>query len=175
MIELDSKYTYERYKKYYKFSMFRGKNYKRRLATFPLVTVLSIFIAVLSFVWINNNILTTTFIFVSLIYILIFLLTCFMPRYYVKRSPILFDSSIKFIFGDECFTATQTGGGSNGTNETKYSVLLRVYETEDSFYLYLTPAQAYLLSKDDFVTGTPLELRELLQRNLEGKKYIICK
>ena len=175
MIELDVKYTYERYKKFYWFTLFRGKNYKRGIKIFPIVTALMIFYVILFTVWMDNVLLRVIFSVLSIICILFYVAAFFMPRYYVKRSPALFETNINLIFGDESFITTQTGDAIKGTGETKFSALWKVYETTDSFYLYHTPAQALLLSKDDFVTGTPAELRELLQKNLEVKKYIVCK
>lgn len=54
MIEIETKYTYESYKQYYWFSLFRGKYYRYGKAIFHFFTALALVIAILSFTWLDS-------------------------------------------------------------------------------------------------------------------------
>jgi len=175
MVEFETKYTYERYKQYYWFSLFRGKYYRYSKATFPFITALMIALAILSFTWIDSILSAVISTVATVICILFYVLASIMPKRYVKQSPALFQGSITIIFNEDDFSTIQTGDIASGTGITKYEALNKVYETKDTFYVYLTPVQALLLAKKDIVKGTPEELRGLLKSKLPQGKYIICK
>ena len=175
MIEFETKYTYESYKQYYWFSLFRGKYYRYGKATLPLITVLMIALAILSFTWIDSILFAVISTVAAVICILFYVLASIMPKRYVKQSPALFQSSMTIIFNEDDFSTMQTGDIASGTGITKYEALNKAYETKDTFYVYLTPVQALLLAKKDIVKGTPEALRGLLQSKLPKGKYILCK
>jgi len=174
MIQVETKYTYESYKQYYWFSLFRGKYYRYGITTFPFITALMIVLAILSFTWLHSALAAAISTVGTIICILFYVMASFMPKRYVKQSPSLFQSSMTIIFNEDSFSSMQTGDMSSGAGITKYAALNKVYETKDMFYVYLTPVQALLLTKKDIVKGTPEELRSLLQSKLPHSKYILC-
>lgn len=56
-------------------------------------------------------------------------------------------------------------------SRTAYSVILNAWETRDMFYLYTGKNQAHLIDKQGFQTGSPDELRALLQNHIPPKNY----
>lgn len=56
------------------------------------------------------------------------------------------------------------------TLETDWDNTYRVYESKDSFYIYISNMQAFLIPKADIVTGNPEDLSRML-KELLGKKY----
>lgn len=175
MIEIETKYTYEVYKQYYWFSLFRGKNYRYGIATFPFVSALMFVLAILSFTWFDSMLSTVISTTGTVICVLFYLMAFLLPKRYVKHSPALFQSGLTLIFNEDSFTTTQTGDLASGTGITSYKALIKIYETRDVFYVYMTPVQALLLPKKDITKGSPEELRSLLQSKLPKGKYIICK
>ena len=175
MVELGTKYTYESYKQYYWFSLFRGKYYRYSKVIFHFFTALAIVIAILSFTWLNSVLAAVISTVGIIAFFWIYLMSFVRPKRYVKQSPALFQSGYTFIFDEDNFSIMQTGDITSGTSTAQYSALIKVYETREMFYVYVTPVQAYLLPKKDIVKGTPEELRGLLQSKLPKGKYILCK
>lgn len=175
MIQIKTNYTLEIYKEYNWFSLFRGKYYRYGIATFPFVTLLMIVCTVCSFIWFDSLFLIIVSGVGVLLCVLFYLVAYIRPKKYVKQSPSLFQSSIEVSFNDDSFSSLQTGEIVSGTGITKYEAIHKVYETKSTFYLYLTPYQAMLLTKQHVVKGTPEELRQLLQSKLPSKKYVLCK
>jgi hypothetical protein len=56
------------------------------------------------------------------------------------------------------------------TLETDWDNVYRVYESKDSFYIYISNMQAFIIPKVDIITGTPEELSQMMTE-LIGKKY----
>lgn len=175
MIEIETKYTYESYKQYYWFSLFRGKYYRYGKAIFHFFMALALVITILSFTLLNS-IPAAIFSTVSIVaFFWLYLMSYIRPKRYVRQSPALFQSGFTFIFDEDSFSIIQTGDITSGTSTAQYSALIKAYETRETFYVYVTPVQAYLLPKKDIIKGAPEELRTLLQSKLPQGKYILCK
>lgn len=57
------------------------------------------------------------------------------------------------------------------TLETDWDNVYRIYETQDSFYIYISNMQAFIIPTADIVTGTREQLITML-KEVSGKKYI---
>ncbi len=77
-----------------------------------------------------------------------------------------------YEFGLTEFTAAYVNDVSSGSNTAKYSLLFKVYETKDYFYLYINRRSAFILNKASLEPQDALELRSRLQKVLR-KKVII--
>ncbi len=62
----------------------------------------------------------------------------------------------------------EEGGGGQAAS-VQFAALFGAAETRQDFYLFTSPAEAYLLDKDFFTNGTPEELRALLCEKMGGK------
>ena len=48
-----------------------------------------------------------------------------------------------------------------------------VYDTRDTFYLYITKREAFVIRKADIFEGSVSDLENILRRNIPAKKYIV--
>jgi hypothetical protein len=60
-------------------------------------------------------------------------------------------------------------GGLPENTSGNYSALTLAVETSRDFYLFTSPAQAYLMDKAYFTKGSPEELRRILRKGMGGK------
>ena len=175
MIEIETIYTYESYKQYYWFSLFRGKYYRYGKAVLHFFTVLAIALVILS-VTLHYRVLTSIIAAIGAVILISYHILAFVrPKRYVRQSPSFFQTGHTFIFDEDSLSIMQTGEIASGSSTAQYSALIKVYETREMFYVYVSPVQAFLLAKKDIVKGTPEELRGLLQSKLPHGKYILCK
>lgn len=75
------------------------------------------------------------------------------------------------IFTEASFTRTVRSeeGGMPDNSTGNYSVLIKAVETNRDFYLFTSPAQAYLIDKEYFTKGSAEELRSILQKTMGAK------
>ena len=78
---------------------------------------------------------------------------------------------LHYVFEDDQFMVTSDSPIFSGETRAQYSVLMKAYETDDYFFLYITPRQAYLIGKNDFTAGNSDELRQKLVESLGMKFY----
>lgn len=175
MIEIETQYTLDAYKEYTWFAMFRGKHYRAHKVAFAFLTAFAIFLLCISVFWLHRDLAIAVSAFSVVCCVVLYIVALVRPGQYYKKSPLLFQTKIKFVLDDDALSMTQAGAIASGTSTMRYDALYRAYETKNAFYLYISPLQAYLLTKKDVVKGTPEELRALLQSKLPPKKYVICK
>ena len=84
------------------------------------------------------------------------------------------DMSNDYIFRDDYFFASAGAEEYKGASTVKYTLLEKVMETGEYFFIFQNKRQVYLVDKSTLEGGTAEEIREKLQPVL-GKKYIICK
>ena len=60
-----------------------------------------------------------------------------------------------------------------GDSVLEYAEIDKVYETEDTFYIYITKRQAIIVAKQDFTQGHSGILRKQFEKKL-GKKFVRC-
>lgn len=90
----------------------------------------------------------------------------FAPRAAYKKSKPLLDALIEYTFCEAEYRVRAR------TEEIKYSVLHRAYETKDAFYLFHNPRSAHIVDKHVLPADAAKELRALLQKQV--KKYVVC-
>ena len=172
MIEVTTKYTKEAYRKYQWFHMARGGARK------------VVFIILLAITFCAGVALMYTSNIADKEQIARFCLSLFaisLPLYYIfrprnsansvfKKSPALFEAGLTFTFHEDYFTV-QSNGMVSGTSDIRYEALYCVYQTKDSFYLYLQQRQSYLIDKKHFTIGKPEDLAILMKKVMPAKKY----
>ena len=62
----------------------------------------------------------------------------------------------------------------NGKFDYKYLMIRKAFETEDSFYLYVSKENAFLISKNTFSLGTAEDFSKFAKSKF-GIKYKLCK
>lgn len=76
-----------------------------------------------------------------------------------------------YSFRNSEYDAESRHWESTGKFTYSYSVLYRVGETKNMFYLYTNKNMATLIDKQGFHNGTPEELRLLLRKHLPANRY----
>lgn len=97
-----------------------------------------------------------------------------MPRIQYNSMSKMKDISNDYIFRDEDFEASTDSEEYKGATVIKYSLLEKVMETGEYFFIFQNKRTVFLVDKATLEGGTAEELRGKLQPVL-GKKYITCK
>ncbi len=173
-IKATTTYSYEIYKEYTKFSMYKGKTYIKWLflTTIVLGTILSLY------GFINDDDTTISLVFMILIILMVVIMifsSCILPKIMYKSMKNISDIKNEFIFKDDEFSTVSSSLQFNGNSTTKYEMLYKVYETPKYFYIYINKAQAYIVNKSEIIDGTAEQIRDSFLKHLTHKQYIICK
>lgn len=94
-------------------------------------------------------------------------------RKFVKPNMAMMSAQTEqqFQFFEDRFMCSQIKGEEfNDFLQAKYSVLFRVVETKEQYFLYISRAQCYVVNKADITAGTIDELNNILASNL-GEKF----
>lgn len=169
-----TEYTYQQFRDFVVFSMFKGKNSRSRrremLVLFPLLVIM-----LLAF---DFSIETTLLgIVVAAVFTAFVLVMYLGPRYGYKHSQLVAQGGADYTFRAGDFTVeNKRNPVFFGRTDMHYAALHSVYETKDMFYLFITAGQAYLVDKGGLQGGTPDELRERIRGCMSNpKKYVICR
>ena len=84
------------------------------------------------------------------------------------RSPIHINNVNRYLFYQDGFVNIDNFSRA----EIYYGQLMKAYETDYYFYLFVEDHRAYVISKKGFVYNTPQEMRKLLQIKL-GRRFFI--
>ena len=175
MIEVRTKYTPEMHKEFLRFLFFRGESYRYKQRTF---TVLGILLIVLWFVLYFSMPLNLLPIVLLAVGIFVLLWTHLIPavlsKQNAKETSSLRQAELYIIFNEDDISISFEGDPQSGMSSLLYKALYKVYETKNDFYLFLTPANALLVSKSDFISGSADELRTLFLAKLNGS-FVLCK
>jgi hypothetical protein len=178
-VEVVTDNNYQKYKDFIRFSLFRGKYYRFGFPSFIALVILALAIFVLTVLTIEmDTFLTVLFIFLFTVILLFAYLYFVLPVTGYKKARS-WAKGIRLIyrFGEDDFTLkTDNTENSDFVDDAKlkYNIIFRIYETDKAFYLYLSKAQAFIISKSDIIAGSVDDLRELLVKNTPPKTYIKC-
>ena len=77
----------------------------------------------------------------------------------------------QFQFFEDRFMCSQIKGDEfNDFMQAKYSVFLKVIETQEQYFLYISHTQCYVINKADITAGSIDELNKIFSSNL-GVKF----
>ena len=77
-------------------------------------------------------------------------------KMYANMKNIYYRFDLQGLFSETASPKIKT------TLETDWDNVYRVYESKDSFYIYISNMQAFIIPKSDIVTGTPEELSQMM-------------
>lgn len=83
-------------------------------------------------------------------------------------------TGLNIVFDENDISISSEADTISGTSKLRYTGLYKVYETKKDFYIFITPVVAFLVSKMDFLSGSPDKYRDLLQLKI-GDRFVICK
>lgn len=165
--EAEMAMTYEVYKKQYTYSLFNKAHIIRRFIIVILYLLLLIWAEMtteLHLFWLMQ------FIIVYLIIWMIRLIRAPQKQYQASRE--LLWGKYTYAFNEEEMHLYKKNDLSTSDLHLYYNGIFQVYESRDTFYIYINRMQAYPIPKTSLTAGTPEGLRELLQGKL-GERYII--
>lgn len=178
MINVSTRYTEAGNKEFFLFHMFQHKYYKAARIILP-TAILLIFIDAILMCAIRNYFLGAYCAVFGISGIGIIISRWVTYKKHIKNATVVVGAENIFEFDDEYIKIRTTGDAADGESMEQYEYdemyTAKAYETDKAFYFYISPVQAYFLSKEDFTEGTPEDLRNLLKSKLGAKNYIICK
>ena len=80
-------------------------------------------------------------------------------------------NTIQYRMDEEKLYQESMAADIKATFEAGWSKVHRVYETKDSFYIYISNMQALILPKKDFTVGSPDRLAELIVGKVDPKHF----
>lgn len=87
------------------------------------------------------------------------------------RSPIHINNVNRYLFYQDGFVNIDNFSRA----EIYYGQLMKAYETDNYFYLFVEDHRAYVINKKGFIYNTPQEMRRLMQIKLGGRFFIKAK
>ncbi|WP_160673392.1 YcxB family protein [Clostridium sp. C8-1-8] len=171
LAEVKSTMTYDIFKKYFLFSLFRRKSYKQRLAIFCIIFSIGGVVSLYSIISFGFDAINT--ILLLMLLVLAFLMTylvIFAPKNYYKTAKKVIENPTIYRFTSEYIEVELIAEAISGNSIIKYDSFHKIYEIGDMFYLYISNRQAHIVPKNDIEEETLKKLRIIFKSKL-GKKY----
>lgn len=112
------------------------------------------------------------------VFVIVILLQIYMyfglPKIRYKSVDKFVNLQNNFIFTEKNMIVSSDMGDYSGTTNIEYSILFKVMETSENFFVFIQKQQVFLVDKSTVQGGTIEEVREVI-KNALGKQYIICK
>ena len=173
-IKAKCKYDYETCKAVSRIDAYRKSNPKK---VFVSRAVLCICLLVLNFIVVGFSEMSVGY-GVDVVVALVLLIDTFvyfaMPKIQYNSMSKMKDVENNYVFYDDEFTAASVSEHLNAKDTLKYSIMVKAYETEKYFFIYISKRQLFTVDKSTLEGGTAEDLRKKLSSVL-GKKYIRCK
>jgi len=175
MIEVKTKYTLEMHKEFLRFLFFRGECYRQKQMSFTMLGILLIVLWLVLFFTTPFSYIPTVLLAVG-VFVLLWahMIPALLTRQNNKEASSLMQAGLDIVFNEDDLSISSEADTVSGTSKLRYKAINKVYETRKDFYIFLTPAHAFLVSKNDFVTGEPDDLRNLFRAKLDDL-FVICK
>lgn len=155
---------------YYKFNRFHLFRKNRIITMLPSAVFLVGGTA--AFFLADNKSEGITFWILSVVFPFLLLgLTMLTARRHLKTNRMFASmKNVLYRFEPSSITCETTSPKLKTTLETDWDNIYQAYESDDSFYIYISNMQAFIIPKSDFVTGTPEQFSKLLREQV-GAKY----
>ena len=97
---------------------------------------------------------------------------CFfiLPRFTLKKSFAL-NANVAFIFEEDVFKVFATMKNGTDSAEMNYSAIVKIMESKQDIYIFVSNNQSYILDKSGFNVGCAEEFLQFLkEKNIPYKK-----
>lgn len=112
------------------------------------------------------------------VFVIVILLQIYMyfglPKIRYKSVDKFVNLQNNFIYTEKNMIVSSDMGDYSGTTNIEYSILFKVMETSEYFFVFIQKQQVFLVDKSTVQGGTIEDVREVI-KNALGKQYIICK
>ena len=160
-------YDEERLLRYHNFLVLR-KRFFWSVVIICTVLISIIFALTLIFDPYNSSI-WFSFIFIWTLDMICVFCYFILPHITISKAPQL-NTNVLFEFEDNVFKIYATAKSGNESSERNYQSLIKVMESKQDIYLFISQRQAYILNKSCFTVGTSEDFLKFLK-----SKGIPCK
>lgn len=89
-----------------------------------------------------------------------------------SSSTISDETEMLFKFDEKrLFISTTKGEKFRSAIDADYDYIYRVYEDDDTYILYISKIECYILNKSDLISGTHEEFVKILRDNISSEKF----
>ena len=173
-IRAKCKYDYETCKAVAYVAGYKKSNPKKvialRIAVYLVLVLLNVAVAYTGEVKSGYGLMLVCAMLVLLELFMYFVL----PRIQYNSMSKMKDVGNDYVFHDEEFTATTVSEHFSGQDVMKYSLIIKAFETDKFFFIYINKRQMFVVDKATIEGGTAKEISSKLASVL-GKKHIRCK
>ena len=93
-----------------------------------------------------------------------------LPRFTINKALEL-NANIIFEFQEDTFKISATTKNGTESSELNYSAIVKIMESKQDIYLFISKRQGYILDKSGFALGCPLEFVKFLKdKNIPYKR-----
>ena len=174
IVKAKTEYTMELLKKFSRFNAFKNQS---QIITYCLLELLilglvglSIFRATISG---NAEDVTVAIIYTIILSFILPLTLWLLPLLTAKMSKGIIGAVNSYEFFDDEIVVESSLPTASGKTNSKYSYFEKIYETKDTFYLYISKQQAFILRKSDIIEGNASDLQNIFKSKISPKKYIV--
>lgn len=170
-LESVSKISKDDYCKFYRFANFKTGWKKFLIPTeLALLVILTVMISIGAFYSSDFFLLILVDVFAVFLLLYVWFIA---PRVAYKLSAKLYSVDNYFTWYDDHFTVKADAEGMTSSSDIKYLSLLKVCESNDFLYLYVTKNRVQIIPKKSFTKGSWSELSNILE-DILGSRYKIC-
>lgn len=172
-IRAKSKFDYDSIKALIYVSLYKKANPKKNFIAQTIVAAFLALVVTLEMIIFSD----TELVLLLCVLITIILIQAFvyfiLPK--IRYNAMLNMKGIEneFVFTDDGVRIVSKSEDYNGEGEIKYSMLFKVYETSDYFFLFQNKSQAFIVDKSTIESGFAGEIRNKLVSCLQNR-YIVC-
>jgi len=175
MIEVKTKYDLDTHKEFLRFLFFRGRFYRYKQIAFTIMGILLLLLWFLFYFIIPEGFVALIFMWIGIILILwAHMVPALLSWQNAREASKIKQSGLEIVFGEDRISITTAGESAEDTSALPYEKVFGAYETKNDFYIFITRAHAFIVSKKDFVKGVPGDLRTLLKTKMK-KNFVLCK
>lgn len=169
-INATSKFDYETMRAFYYMSI-----KKRVILETGFFAVLEAIVILEMFLFGISSVLCGLAIGIPLGSLIVCLLRLLGVKSYYKSYGKMKNVENEYTFLEDSLRAVSNNEGIRGESEIKYSMIEKVIEKPDYFYIFQTKRQVIIVDKSTITGGTVADIRNKLMPILQKKYYYKCK
>jgi len=175
MIEVKTKYDLNTHKEFFRFLFFGGKYYRYKQPVFAIIGAFMVMLWFIFFFIIPESFIANIFLAIGVVLVQwAYMMPVVLSRQNAKEVAELSQTGLDIVFDERRISIKSAGESPEETSALPYEKVFGVYEAKNDFYIYITRAHPFIVSKKDFVKGSPDDLRTLFQAKM-AKNFVICK
>ncbi|MBE6734493.1 MAG: YcxB family protein [Ruminococcaceae bacterium] len=173
-IRAKSKFNYDAIKALIYLSIYKKANPKKKFIVQTIIIAFLILVIAFEMIIFSDTDLILLLCLMVFLFLMQFFMYFILPR--IRYNAMLKMKGIEneFVFMDDGVRISSKSEDYNGEGEIKYSMLFKVYETSDYFFLFQNKNQAFVVDKSTIESGYAGDIRNKLVSVLQNK-YIVCR